>query len=360
MAGWGAVLVLIWGVSGCVGGELYLKGQGPWPEQRLDRLVRIHEDRFGGMYHRFALTSLDPDEPVDPDGWLAAIYPREQEVLRYPEVVFMAGAPEVRPFRFDATVSAAIEQGENLRIAGDCPQATRHYQQALSLQANAYPAKLGLGLCLLTQGKVKEALDMFDQARLDNALDRRIHLARAVALVVLEKTAAARRALAAALALSPRNTEILGLAKAYAKPLGLSVHTRLFRPLARIRKVDGGLVVETTEGPGARAWRRWAMCKALWLGSPEYRQRRLGRHFLEPGLEEETECLAVLVHTVENDEDMPADLEYLVRIYRAGKLHDLAVYELLSRIDPQMTLMLAAEQRDALAEFIETFVLGAK
>lgn len=346
--------------AGCSGGELFLRGVGPWPDERLDRLVRIHEDRVGSEYDRFAISPLDPDTPFDPQAWLDELYARSAKELTYPEVVVVDGTPELRPFRLAAGAAAAIAQADGLRTAGNCPEAVPLYEQALSIQADAYPAKLGLGLCLLVSGKVAEALESFDQARLDDALDRRVHLARAVALVVLRKEDEARKAMATALALSPRNKEVLGLAKAYAGPLGLTIDDSLFKPLVHIKKVEGGLVIEVGEGPGARAWRRWALCKALWRGDPDYRRRRIGRQDSQPGLDEELECLAVLVNTAETDEDTPADLARLVRIYRAGRLDDLAVYELLSRIDPHLTLLFTPEQRDRLIEFIETYVLAAK
>ena len=100
-----------------------------------------------------------------------------------------------------------------------------------------------------------------------------------------------------------------------------------------------------------------ALGHVQWLGEPSARLIE-GPHRLS--MEEERECLvqllAVYLSSPDRKQKPDAQLEWLVRVQKAGLLDPFIVYELVARSKPHATLTIDERGLEGVQKYIRTFV----
>ena len=324
---------------------------------------RPHFLRPDEMYKRMAaspvkyevhgLTDLK-DVPVD--HLAEALWPERSPRIELPTVRVMEGHREVVPYEIDPKSAALLDEAEADFQAQRYPPAEERYRKAIQISAQNYVAWSHLGDSALNQGKGKDALEDYEKAIALNPYDYRSWFYKGDALALLKRRKEEMDAYATSLALRPRSP-ILSQKLRHA---GMAAHDDFIQPRGFARREGDGVGIYAEVGHGAH-WMAFAMCKGLWIGEPSHREETLGDGVRWSSFEE-TECLASLIAAYEagrSKKDFRADpnLEVLSKIgLKDHMLDELAVYELGSRLDPHITLLLNDEQRARLKEYIRKYV----
>src|SRR5262249_35069211 len=195
-------------------------------------------------------------------------------------------------------------------------------------------------------GDPRTAVEIYDRGLALNRDDFRLHFFRADALFAQGRDADALAGYVRALVLRPRRPSVLGNLNRAAGRLGIVVRAHPFLPHASVSVEGDRIEVDYDDGP----WRYYGLCKALW------RHERGG----EWSTGEEHDCLGVLLDAYHEAHGAPdAALDRLAAIVRDGLLDEFIVYEIGSRLFPDLTLLLADSQREQVRTFVERYVVSS-
>jgi tetratricopeptide (TPR) repeat protein len=302
-----------------------------------------------------ALTNVPRDQIAD------QLWRPRHERIPFPTVSVSAdGERAVVSYRFDPASMREVEAAEPDYKAKRFADAEKRYLTAVTLSPQNYLAWSDLGDCALDQGRGQEALTDYDRALALDPHDYRLWFYKGDALAKLGRKSEALDAYAFSLVLNPRNPILLGKLKRS----GLDVLPDVVQPRGFVRKeADGVAVYADTQG--APAWGAVAVCKALWLGEPSRRAEAKVAAGAWSSFEE-AECLSSLgaayaaARAKEGFVPEPA-LERLARIgLEDHMLNELVVYELGSRVDPQIALRLSDDQRARMKRYVLKHVMNVR
>jgi tetratricopeptide (TPR) repeat protein len=305
---------------------------------------------------------IEKADGLPPGGAADLLWPRAVEPVRYPTVKETNGAARVVPLTVNAVALKLLDAGESAFRAGRYDAAARHYQKAIQADPNCYPCWLRLGDCKMKTGDDKAALADYEKAAALNPWDYSVHFSKGAALLRLGRFKEAREALAWALVLNPRHPATLDKLRAHARELGLGPRPSglVIRSMARKAGKDVEILFDPSSGAH---WLAFAGCKALWIGEPSHRKEMTGSTDHAFSSTEELECFAALLAIYAGERDAgrtKADpgLDRMLRIAE-DKLFDVFVlYEITSRVDPQITLRLTKQQRELVRRYVLKYVLS--
>jgi tetratricopeptide (TPR) repeat protein len=269
-------------------------------------------------------------------------------------------SPHVAEFPFDPRAVALLEKAEPLFQAGRCGEATGLYRQALDLSPRCYLALLSLGDCALEAGDPKGALDYYTRAHGINPSDYITFFYQGTALAELGRPVEALEAYVDALAMRPRRATILEAMKNRGGPLRVRIVDEPFVPKVSVRATGEEIHVGWDPEAGPQ-WLSYGLCKALWIGDSAHRKDMLAREAHVWSNIEEEECLASLlgVYATERKKGTiqpePA-LERLAQVARDDLLDGFILYEIGSRVDPDLMLTAQDSERRLVREYIRRYV----
>jgi hypothetical protein len=104
-------------------------------------------------------------------------------------------------------------------------------------------------------------------------------------------------------------------------------------------------------------WLAYGACKALWRADPQHRAEVTGSDNDTFTTAEELECLQTLVttydaHRGEADTPFDSNLDQLRMLVSDGLANELILFELASRVSPDATLLVSAEERKRIHDFV--------
>jgi tetratricopeptide (TPR) repeat protein len=256
-----------------------------------------------------------------------------------------------------------LHKAETVFQAKHYDAAAALYDEAIHRAPRCYVAQAYRGDASFFAGDWSTALTYYDAALKLNPDDGAIYLFRSNALARLHRLPEALDALRWSLALRPRNPNVLHVLDEVGRELKAQVQSVEFEPRGFARKVSDAKVTVTSD-PAKPYWLGYATCKAFWLGEPSHREEMTGDRRYRFSNIEEAECLAALLTAYEGQrqdktkqvEPDPA-IEALERLAKAHWLNEWVVYELASRLDPQVVLTLPLEARQRMFEFVRTQVV---
>jgi len=277
--------------------------------------------------------------------WALTLWPQMQREVDYPRVVDDQGTRSLGHWPdCDGEPSRLISEGEAHFQRGEYEAAAERYQAALSRSPRCYVALMYLGDCAWKRNDPQLALVLYDKAIALNPDAFLLHYFRGDALLAIGRNAEARKSYVQALVLRPRRPSVLNNLKHAAGRLGIVVRDEPFLPHAALSQNGDHLEIDFDDGP----WRAYALCKA---------ESRLQQHDQWSVAEEET-CFHALLEAYHNAGSAPdPTLDRLGRIANDGLLAAFIVYEIASRISPDVTLLLADAQRGEVRRYVEHYVV---
>jgi len=329
----------------------------PDARPKLSSLAEIAK-RLEAIPTEVRVDTLDHlDVPIDTLS--ARLYPRVIPPVQYPQVVEQNGVRTIVKEPCDAA-EAALAQAEKAFSAKNYPEAQLLYDQAVAKAPQCAVAVAYRGDASHFAGDYQTALTYYDRALKLNPDEGAFYLFRANALSHLGKRKEAVDDLRWSLALRPHNANSLRALRAGEQRMGIAVHDVSFLPLGFARKE--GNAVAAYYDKGKQYWMGYALCKALWLADEEHRKNATGAAEHRFSTTEELECLAALVtgwHRVGKDPHRPTDaqLSYLDQVIKSGDASGWVIYEIASRLDPQVVLKLAPKGRQGVFDFVRRHVV---
>lgn len=274
------------------------------------------------------------------------------------------GRRSVQPLALDPRIEKIFDASEPLFQAKRYPEAAALYEKGLELDPGCYVLWSHLGDTFMFQGDAERALRHYEKAIELNPDDYRLWFYKGRALDRLGHRKEALEAWLWSLVLKPRNPILLEILRRDAKRLRIEVRDQPLlvpRGVARREGSDVALYVDADAGP---QWVGFAACKALWLGEPEHRKALAGSADAVWSTNAEAECLGAMLTGYaagreKGEVKKDARLEAVLRIVQAGMAAELIIYEVGSRIDPQITLTLSDADRFRIREYVlENVMLG--
>lgn len=283
------------------------------------------------------------------------------EPIDYPKVKRKGGTITLEAWPRPKAVEAPMRKAEEAFQQKDYAEAANWYRKALVAAPDFYIAHAYLGDTHLFGGAdgAKAAIAEYDLAIAANPDDYRLYFFRANAHRHLDQRDAALADLRRSLVLKPRNPILLGAVQKAKGTLGRP-EPEVFVPRGFVRRE--GEAVGIYADIDRPEWLAWANCKALWLADAAHRKEMLGSTNHGWSTVEELECLGSLVVIYESrkkkGEGTTDDrLDRLSHIIEDGLAPAFVVYELGSRVDPQIVLRLDDEFRKLMARYVEKYVL---
>jgi tetratricopeptide (TPR) repeat protein len=284
--------------------------------------------------------------------WRQAIGANER-----PRVVNEGGTISVIDWEQSAELQAALVKADEAYAKKDYAEAEKRFRAAVALSPGDPRAHAYLGDALLFGGKPTAAKVEYDRAIELNPFDYRYFFFRASAWRELKQPANEKADLRTSLMLKPRNARLLGAVNE--RRLGVHAEPDVLVPQSFAREEKNAIVIYAD--PQRLGWFAWASCKAAWLGEASHRKAATGSEAHHWTSTEELECLSALLagYARERKDGGPSDprLEQLNAIADEGLGTGLVLYEMGSRIDPQITLRFGPEAQKLVRTYVEKYVL---
>ncbi|HYV65034.1 MAG TPA: hypothetical protein VE964_02255 [Myxococcales bacterium] len=285
--------------------------------------------------------------------------------ILYPQLVAPVANAQVEVVNGKRKVVAApcgpaekkIEEAEGLFQRKEFGTARKLYDEAIALAPACYVAHAYRGDADLFAGDAASALGHYDRALVINPDDASVHFFRSTALRQLGRTEEMKTELRWAMALRPRNPTVLQIVNRSVGRLGLRVEDVGVNLWGFARKEGDSVGIYFDEKQPA--WLGYALCKGFWLGDPDHRREMTGSTEVLFTLEGERECLVALLTAYETEREKRTDetLERLYRIVESGAGDAWIVYELGSRVDPQIMLKVTPKLQREVLEFVTKYVM---
>ena len=302
-----------------------------------------------------------PTQTEAPADYSKLYWPQAKPFIDAPVVtVSPSGQRTVRSFEFPEGVRSAHQAAERAFTAKDCGEAVQRYNEVLAACPTCYPDLIGLGDCELRQGKARDAIDHYREAEQLNPDDFLGFFSEADAIARLGNLGEARELLTRALVLRPRRETVLKVLHVIEWRIGAIIDDEPLRPRAAFVR-GNDLVVSTAEGdPAAIWWSIYAICKRI--GTPEeiVREGKTLPAQRRWNSQQEEGCLRKTAMTYAEKRSAPgsdAALERFLTADAAGLAKGFVLYEIASRLDPQIVLEVPPDQRKLVDRYVRTIVV---
>jgi tetratricopeptide (TPR) repeat protein len=371
--GWGVAAALLWGCAAhtpAVRDEPdVLTADSMVTAQTLERgqpLIPLHElvQRIELSPVDYQVRPLEELQEASAQQLVQLVWPSTSEVLPIPRMERDGkGRRQLGAYPGHSGADALLAQAEVHHQAQRYAQAEALYAQALQVAPDYYPAMLAYGDAALLGGDAAAALERYEKATLLNPDDHRSYLYRASALGRLGRSEEAHQMYAWALTLRPAAPLLLETIASGAAPLGLELRPPILTPRAFARR-EGEAVAVYADGATHAAWLAHGMCKAVWIGETELRQKRTGSKAHGFSTLEEMECLVALATAYSKPElremEQDKELERLLQVLESGQHLELILYELGARRLPHLMLTLDEPLRRRVHAYVMRHVLVQK
>lgn len=296
-----------------------------------------------------------------PGGWAEQLWPQRVQAVEFPRVVEQGGERVIREWPEHAGARKLLDEAEPHFQAKRYAEAGKLYARATEACPDCYMAWNFRGDAAYFAGDAATALEHYRRATALNPDDHRSWFFQGNALAKLERFDEALEAWAWCLALSPRYPVIRQFFRNNAQ-LGLVIREDAIVPRGYAVRTGEGVSIQFDPNHDP-SWFAFANCKALWLGEPSHRQEMTGtteEHFSSV---EELECLgsALVFHQglKEQGKEEASDptLDRLYAIAQDGMLLEAVLFEVGSRVHPQVVLTLEDAARRRLHAYVLRHVL---
>lgn len=310
-------------------------------------------------YRFVGFSELDTLKPEESG---SVLFPEFVQHVKLPVVERSDSGINLTSFLVDSAVQVLTEDAERFYWDKKYKKARKKYEAALKLQPDAYFLELYIGDTFLMEDNPSTALEHYERAKLANPMDYRCYMFPASALMRLGRMEEALDSYISALVLKPRHKNLLLILEGFAPLLNVSIRNVEFVPKAVVFEKEGGVDIFVATEQDHGVWIGYATAKAAVLGEVEFRKRLTGDE--SKGWSSVFERQAIMT-TMEFYLSGKADrslepipqLDAIAQIAEGGYFGEYIVYEIASRMHPDVTLTLPDEARSRIRSFIEKYVV---
>ncbi|TMB37624.1 MAG: tetratricopeptide repeat protein [Deltaproteobacteria bacterium] len=300
-------------------------------------------------------------EPQGPQDYASLYWPAAKPFVNSPVVsVSATGQRTVEQFQFPEAVRSAFEAAERAFGARNFPEGERRYREVIEACPTCYPALIGLGDCELGQRKARDAIEHYREAEQLNPDDFLAFFSEADAIARLGNFGEARELLTRALVLRPARATVLILLHRIEERIGAIVDDQPLRPKTAFIR-DNELVTVAREGdPAAIWWGVYAMCKRIPTPEQVPGEGRTVSPQRSWNSQQEEVCLRKTASAYAKERSAKGSdpaLERFLAADAAGLAKGFVLYEVASRLDPQIVLEVPLEQRKLVDRYVRTIVV---
>lgn len=328
----------------------------------IDELFKIME----ASDVAYKIQSIDNLKDVKPEQFIDVYFPVKQPKHTFPWIKTTAKSRELHEFPFHPKALKLLEKAEPFFKKRQFKEAMALYKKALSHQKDCYVAMSHMGDCYLLSGEPEKALDYYNQAIAINPDDHRTFFYKGNTLTVLKRWKEAKEAYIEALTRFPRHQGSLSALIANQNQFLVDVRRDFFLPRALARREgDGVAVYIDMKDKHGIAWTTYALCKAVWIGEPEHRIEASGASDNVWSSLEEQECIGNMLSKYMSQrltfEVRPKiEFERIFQTHEDGYFPQFLIYEIGSRMVPDVMIMADKVQRTKMREFIRRYVVVDK
>ncbi|MBN8705877.1 MAG: tetratricopeptide repeat protein [Bacteroidetes bacterium] len=295
-------------------------------------------------------------------------------VLMFPQLTPLVKFPLVKKseddkstlssFEFQEEAWTFLNKGEEYFGKRDFINAKEFYSKAIENDPSFYLAALYLGDCYLQEKDYNTALSYYQKANAINPNDYSTWYFQSTALRNLGEYEKAVDCYREALLNKPRHQNIMKALNGSQEILGITVDNSEFVPKSLALKKGDDVFIYFSE-EGGTEWLAYANAKAIWLGEtaiPGLKEPTVKS--LWSTTEEKQAIISLLdgyYSSKENDKNKNDKyLEKLYAITQDGLLDSFIIYEIGSRINPNITLILPDEIKEDIRKYIRKYVVVDK
>jgi tetratricopeptide (TPR) repeat protein len=326
----------------------------------LPELMKIIEESDVG----YSLRSIKKLKGVWSEKYIDVYFPRKQGKVPYPWIDRREKSGVLVDFPMTPDVAKLIGQAVQSFRKGEKKKSQELFAQALELDQNCYVAHSYLGMFATLSGKFEQAISHHEKAIKINPYDYFPRWQKGLTFVAMKKWKEAKETFIEALVLSPRKKGVIFILKKYSAAMGIEVKEKLFQPKSLVRKK--GDIIEVYIDPSDSsdsAWNAYAIAKAVWIGEerPKIERKSPGKSFFS--IVGEDQCLCALSSyylgmSEEGKIKRSKELDDLMDIiWDVNAREQLMYYEMVSRENPYVMLILPDIYRDRMRKFIKKYVV---
>lgn len=296
-----------------------------------------------------------------PGGWADALWPQRVAEAQFPRVVIEDGERVVREWPENPEARKLLDEAEPLFQAKKYAEAGKLYARATEVCPDCYMAWNFRGDAAYFADDSAKALEFYRKAASLNPDDHRTWFFLGNALGKLGRFEEALDAWAQCLTLNPRYPVIRQFFRNNSH-LGLVIREDAISPRGYAEHQGDAVSIQFDPNHDV-GWFAFANCKALWLGEPSHRLEMTGTTEEHFNSLEELECLgaALVVHEDQKaqgkTESADPSLDRLYAIANDGMLLEAVLFEVGSRVHPQIVLTTDDTVRQRLKAYVRKHVL---
>ncbi|WP_241759503.1 tetratricopeptide repeat protein [Pyxidicoccus parkwayensis] len=294
-------------------------------------------------------------------GWADALWPQRVEEAQFPRVVMQDGERIIREWPENPDARKLLDEAEPLFREKKYAEAGKLYARATEVCPDCYMAWNFRGDAAYFADDAATALEHYQKAIELNPNDHRSWFFLGNALGKLGRFEEALDAWAQCLTLNPRYAVIRQFFRNNSH-LGLVVREDAITPRGYAERTGEGVSIQFDPNHDL-GWFAFANCKALWIGEPSHRKEMTGTTEEHFNSIEELECLgaALVVHEDQKrqgkTESSDAAFDRLYDVANDGMLLEAVLFEVGSRVHPQIVLTLDDAVRQRLKAYVRKHVL---
>jgi len=313
-------------------------------------------------YNVLSISEMDDSLKKLPNS--SIMFPQYTPLIKLPLVkADDDGKLTLSSFEFKEEAWTFLNKGEEYFGKGDFINAKEFYSKALENDTSFYLAALYLGDCYLHEKDYKTALSYYQKANTINPNDYSTWYFQSTAYRNLGENEKAFDCYIEGLLNKPRHQNIMKALNGFKEKLGLTIDNNEFEPKSLAIKNGENVNIYFSEGGGSE-WLAYSNAKAIWLGETTIPGlKESGAKSLWSTTEEKQAIISLLdAYYSAKESDKTKNDEYLEKLYKItqdGFLDSFIIYEIGSKVNPNITLVLPKAARDDIRKYIRKYVVIA-
>lgn len=289
------------------------------------------------------------------------LYPPLTTHIEYPKVIEIDSSLYLQSFSFDSLAWQEVLNGEEYYKEKDYKNALKYYEKAMSISESLYVGYLNAGDCYLMQDSLSMALDYYKKAYNINPYDYRTSFYQGTVYLKMQDIEKAKENYINALVLKPRHQNLMNVLTALSTKLNIKVNSQTFEPKALVR-YEGDSVAVYFDLNNDSYWMAYAFAKAIWLGEKDIRLKISNSIDDNWNSHAENQAIFSLVEHYynmieENKIEHNWYLDQILDIMKEGYLSEFGIYEIASKINPDIVLQMPKDFRERIKEYVKKYVI---